>query len=492
MKIGTRFRTYFLAGILVTAPIGITLLLAWQVVGVIDGSISPLVPTQWNPDTYVSFHIPGFGILFVLVFLILIGYFVTGMIGQAVVKGSEWLLTHIPIIRSVYGWTRQIFETLMNEDSTAFREVVLVEYPYRGSCAIGFITGATEGEIQSLNEETVFNVFVPATPNPTTGFLLFLPESDLYHLDIAVDDGIKLVISGGMVKPPGEDDEAEDAAMAEELARIRAEVEAEREAAKHSAWGAGTGIAAEVDRIKAALEGEGDTYKRVTFLGALRNYLFTGLLVSAPIAITVWLCAKIIGYFDGIVLPLLPDAINPAAHFPFGFPGLGLIVSIATLTLIGFLTAGFLGEAIIRSGERLIQNLPFLRGVYSAVKQIFETLLKDQSQAFREVVLVQYPRPGSWAIGFITGDATKEIQGQAEGGEAVNIFLPTTPNPTSGFLIFLPRSETKPLSMSVEEGLKMVVSGGIVAPEPPESEPEGPQEPKGTLTSASETAEQKA
>jgi uncharacterized membrane protein len=147
------------------------------------------------------------------------------------------------------------------------------------------------------------------------------------------------------------------------------------------------------------------------------------------------------------------------------------------MTLIGYLTAGFLGNAVVRISERVIEGLPVLRGIYSAVKQIFETMLKKQSSAFREVVLIQYPRPEAWAIGFITGEAADEIQG-ATPGDSINIFLPTTPNPTSGFLLFLPKEGAKKLTMTVEEGLKMVVSGGIVTPDAdtPDAEVEAPNE----------------
>jgi uncharacterized membrane protein len=440
MKIAARFRNYFFAGILVMAPVGITLWLAWQIVGFVDDRIRPLIPLHWHPETYLPFELPGFGILVVLTALVAI-------LGKLIIKYSAWPFLKIPVISSIYGWTRQVFETLLSEDSTAFREVVLIEYPYRGSWAVGFITGRTEGEIQNLTSETVYNVFVPATPNPTTGFLLFIPERDIRRLDITVDEGIKLVISGGIVKPAADQEQ-------------------------DSIWGSGTGIAKEVERIKMELEAEHPPAEEPARpLSKLRDYLLAGTLVSAPIAITVWLALGIINYFDESVIPLIPAGWNPETYLPFALPGLGLLLAVLSVTLVGFLTAGFLGDAIVRTGERLIKGLPLVRGIYAAVKQIFETLLKKQSDAFREVVLVQYPRPDAWAIGFITGAAASAIQGNTE-QDSVNIFLPTTPNPTSGFLLFLPRPEAQALTMTVEEGLKMVVSGGIVTPglTPPDSE----------------------
>ena len=133
------------------------------------------------------------------------------------------------------------------------------------------------------------------------------------------------------------------------------------------------------------------------------------------------------------------------------------------MTFVGFLTAGLIGRYIIKLGERIIQRLPIIRSVYGALKQIFESVLASSSESFREVVLVEYPRRGIWAIAFFTGTTKEEVQNITD-NEMVNIFLPTTPNPTSGFLLFVPRDELIQLNMTVEEGIKMVISGGIVTP----------------------------
>jgi len=133
------------------------------------------------------------------------------------------------------------------------------------------------------------------------------------------------------------------------------------------------------------------------------------------------------------------------------------------LTFIGFLTAGLIGRYIIKLGERIISRLPIIRSIYGALKQIFENVLNSSSKSFREVVLIEYPRKGIWAIGFITGNTKGEVKSLSN-KEMVNVFLPTTPNPTSGFLLFLPKKDVKILNMSIEEGIKMVISGGIVTP----------------------------
>ena len=199
------------------------------------------------------------------------------------------------------------------------------------------------------------------------------------------------------------------------------------------------------------------------FVQRLRAYFFTGVLITAPLFITGYLAWLFIGFVDAKVTPLLPAQYNPESYLPFGLPGLGLIILFIALTIIGAVTAGFFGKLWLRFTERLLNRMPVVRNVYSAVKQIFETVLAQQSNAFREAVLVEYPRRGIWAIAFITGRTEGEVQNITE-EECLNIFIPTTPNPTSGFLLFVPKKDLISLSMSTEEAIKMVISGGIITP----------------------------
>ena len=207
--LGARLRTYFLAGILVTAPITITLYAAWLFVDFVDGKVTPLIPAPYNPSTYLPFDIPGLGLAVVAVVLILIGWLTAGFMGRLFLRISERILRRMPVISGIYGAIKQIFETVLKKQSNAFREAVLVEYPRRGMWAIAFITGRTEGEVQNITEEEVVNVFLPTTPNPTSGFLLFIPKKDLIPLSMPVDEAIKMVISGGIVTPPDRRPKAE-------------------------------------------------------------------------------------------------------------------------------------------------------------------------------------------------------------------------------------------------------------------------------------------
>jgi len=423
-----RLRNYFFAGVLVAAPLGITVWLTWEFVSFVDNRVTPLIPATWNPETYLPVGVPGLGLLFAIVFLVVVGMLFTGIAGRMVMRQFERLLDQVPVVRSIYGAVKQIFETVLAQRSQAFREVCLVEYPQRGCWAIGFVSGITRGEVQRLTDETLVSVFVPATPNPTTGFLLFLPQDDVHILDMTVEQGLKLVVSGGIVVPPAD-------------ARPSAD-----------------------DAIQRLLNEQARAASiRPGILQRLRNYLLAGILISAPAAITFWLAWQFVGFIDAQMAPMMPPFLRPEGLLPFAIPGIGLLVVFVGLVLIGMVATGWLGRWTIRTGEWVLARVPVVRSLYSAIKQIFETVLAARSDAFRDCVLIQYPRPGSWAIAFVTGRTEGHVQ-EITADEVINVFLPTTPNPTSGFLLFIPLDEITELEMTVEEGLKMVVSAGIVAP----------------------------
>lgn len=204
-----------------------------------------------------------------------------------------------------------------------------------------------------------------------------------------------------------------------------------------------------------------DSGVRLGPMARLRAYFFAGILITAPIAITFYLAWMVITFVDAKVTPLIPDAYNPQR---WGVPGVGLLIIVVLLTVIGALTAGWVGRALVRAGEVVVTRMPVIRSIYSATKQIFETVLAQKSNAFREVVLIEYPRRGIWTLAFLAGTTSGEVQHVTQ-DDLVNVFIPTTPNPTSGFLLFLPRRDIRRLDMTVEDGIKMVVSGGIITPD---------------------------
>lgn len=199
----------------------------------------------------------------------------------------------------------------------------------------------------------------------------------------------------------------------------------------------------------------------------LQRYFLTGFIVTAPLAITAYLAWSFIRWVDNLVKPYIPRAYNPETYLPFEVPGFGLIAALFGITMVGFLTANFVGKAVVSMGERLLDRTPFVRTLYKALKQIFETAFADSEQSFQQVALIEYPRKGLWALVFIATDARGEVdlRLQAQGKETVAVFLPTTPNPTSGFLLYVPKPDLVLLSMTIEEAAKLVISAGLVTPE---------------------------
>jgi uncharacterized membrane protein len=211
--------------------------------------------------------------------------------------------------------------------------------------------------------------------------------------------------------------------------------------------------------------------RRHRLMRRMRGYFLTGVLVTAPIGFTLWVSWNVLIFVDEKVKLLIPDAYMLQFSVPFRVPGFGLLALVAGLILIGMLAAGLIGRTLIRIGEDIVGRMPVLRGIYAASKQVIETVVGQNATSFREVVLVEFPRKDCWAVGFITGAVKGEIQ-RGTRDDALNVFIPTTPNPTSGYLVFLPRADVVTLKMSVEDGIKLVVSGGIVAPPDPSEMPQ--------------------
>lgn len=201
----------------------------------------------------------------------------------------------------------------------------------------------------------------------------------------------------------------------------------------------------------------------LTFMGRLRAYLFAGVLVTAPIAITAYLAWLVVSFVDERVTKLLPRDYNPNTYLPFAIPGFGLVVIALALIFIGWFAAGLLGRLMVRLGEAMVARMPVISNVYSAVKQIFETVLKQRATTFRTVVLLEFPRRGLWRVGFLTGDTPGRAQ-SVHSTPLANVFIPNTPNIATGFLVLVPRDELLVLEMTPEEALKLIVSAGIAAP----------------------------
>ena len=212
-----------------------------------------------------------------------------------------------------------------------------------------------------------------------------------------------------------------------------------------------------------------DIKPHTSFLGRLRAYFFTGLVITAPIAITVWATYWFVTMFDAWVKPLLPAADNPDNYLPIQVPGFGLIFALITITVIGFMAANLAGRTMIAIWDKTLYAMPVVRTIYKGSKQIFETLFSQSGTSFRNVCLVEWPRRGTWSIAFISREVDGAQIGLEPGRTLYAVYMSTTPNPTSGSVFFVDRDEVKIIDMSVEDGLKLVISMGLVFPERPMS-----------------------
>ena len=205
----------------------------------------------------------------------------------------------------------------------------------------------------------------------------------------------------------------------------------------------------------------------------MRKHLLTGLLVWTPLAVTIWVLLWVLGLMDGLFSGLLtvtqavlPEKMRQGLESLRGVPGLGLVVLVALLWSTGLFVANIFGQWWLAQWNRLLHKIPIVKSIYSSVKQVSDTLFSSSGNAFREAVLVQYPRAGSWTIAFVTGAPSGEVAAHLASPH-VSVYVPTTPNPTSGFFLMMPRSDVVPLRMSVDEALKYIISMGVVAPPPP-------------------------
>jgi uncharacterized membrane protein len=201
--------------------------------------------------------------------------------------------------------------------------------------------------------------------------------------------------------------------------------------------------------------------------GKLRAYFFTGLVITAPIAITVWATYWFVTLFDAWVKPFLPADYNPDNYLPIRVPGFGLIFALITITVIGALAANLVGRTMIAIWDKLLNSTPVVRSIYKGSKQIFETLFSQKGASFRYVCLVEWPRKDAWSVAFVSREVDGGHIGLEPGRAMYAVYVSTTPNPTSGYVFFVDVGDVKILDMSVEDGLKLVISMGLVFPDRP-------------------------
>ncbi len=197
-------------------------------------------------------------------------------------------------------------------------------------------------------------------------------------------------------------------------------------------------------------------------MAKFRKWLFAGLLVLAPLGITVWVLEWVISTLDQ-TLRILPEAWQPDRWLGLHIPGLGVIFALAVVLAIGALASNIIGNQLVGWWHALLHRIPVVRSIYSGVKQVSDTLFSEKGNAFRQAVLVQWPREGMWTIGFVTGTPSGDLANHLP-GEHLSVFVPTTPNPTGGYFVMLPKSDCLVLDMSVDEALTYVISMGVIVP----------------------------
>jgi uncharacterized membrane protein len=201
---GARLRGYFLTGLIVVGPVAITIYVVWWFITLVDGWVKPLIPQSYLPETYLPFPVPGVGLIFGILGVMVIGALTANLFGRTIVSYGEMMLDRMPVIRGVYRLLKQIFETVFSNTGHSFKRVGLIEFPRRGLYALVFVSGDPPDEVKQKvgNGEALMTVFMPNAPNPTTGFVLFMPTEDVMLLDMSIEDGAKLVVSAGLVAPP--------------------------------------------------------------------------------------------------------------------------------------------------------------------------------------------------------------------------------------------------------------------------------------------------
>ena len=195
----------------------------------------------------------------------------------------------------------------------------------------------------------------------------------------------------------------------------------------------------------------------------LKNYFFTGLLLVVPVAMTFMVVRWLVNLMDSMLISMLPGALHPDVLFGLSIPGVGLVATLLLILAIGMLAANMFGRSLVNFSERMVDRIPVVKGIYMLFKQVSDTVFNRDRGAFRQVVLIEYPRKEIWSVAFVTGVSSGEVQTVTE-RNLVNIFVPTTPNPTSGFYILVPEDDMIPLTMTVEEAFKLIISGGMVTP----------------------------
>lgn len=405
-------RDYVITGALVAVPAVCALWLTLWLFRGLDGRLLSLFPDSWRPEVWAPYPLPGFGLFLGVLAMTLLGWVSAGFLGRFFAAQLEReVITRLPVVGSLYFGLKQAFSAIFREKGTAFRRVVALRAPHEGVWTLALATAPPPPALLAHLPADSTGLFLPAVPNPTTGFLLFASEKDLHTLSMPVEQGIRLIVSGGIITPD-------------------------------------------------ALEAEPQPRPVGSLFRVIRRKFIGGILVGAPVFLTLWICWQVISWFDNLVGPLFPPlyvSLNPWVEIP----GMGIVLMLLFLFVLGFLVRGWLGHLLTTRLNMLLSHIPFVGPLHSALRSLMEAFFSPKGKAFRSAVLFPYPRPGIWAIGFITAEENSAIHKDLGDQDTVNVFMPTTPNPTTGFFMMVPRSQLRYPKMSVEDAFRLVLSIGL-------------------------------
>ena len=437
-RVAARLQAYLFRGLLVVVPLGISL---YAVVFLYRFTAARLVPVV-RP---VVGELHDALIVVIAVALFLSSLFVLGVIaraalGKRVIRLLELVLDRIPVVKTIYGAAKQVVTVMAPAEGRAkYKAAVMAHFPFRGAMSMGFLTGRST--IDGAGDFT--RVFIATTPNPTSGYFILYPPGDVFASGIAVEDAVKTALSGGILMP-----DRMALAPVSTLDGILAEDSGDAEEDE-------TGnAAAPVEKARRRMR---RLIRRAGLI--IRNRLLSGLLVVVPLVVTVLVIRFIYGLSIGKLTPL--------AHAAFGaFPAyvvtaLSILLFVAAVYMIGVVTTAFFGRKLVQMGEFFIDRLPLVKTIYSGSKQMVEALtFQNAGKTAKVPALVPFPFKGAYSLGFHIGTVRN-----ADGELFHRVYLPTTPNITVGMLELYRAEDVRVCDMTMEDAVKAVVSGGILAPE---------------------------
>jgi len=425
-QIRTTVRGYLVRGLLVLVPLGITAYVLWLVYMLTAGHLAPFIRQH-------LLHIPSAAVapLSVLLFLIILyltGFTAAWVVGRRLIALGETILHRIPLVKSVYTASKQAVEMLSAQGKEAgYKAAVFIDFPFPGARTMAFVTG--KSEVEGVGPH--YRVFVPTTPNPTSGYLLLLPPEHVKDSGLSVEEAAKCIMSAGVVTPA--------LLAAQPVENLSTPLES-------------TSLAEGYVAPSAPEEKE-----PATFGALMRKRLVSGFLVLVPLGITALLMNLLYEFTAGRITPLAERLAGPL--HPIWTPILSVILFVAILYSVGYIATAFVGVRLIHLAERVIERIPVATTIYSASKQIMEAVFGGTGPSFKAAVLVSFPYPGAWALGFLMG--SMEVR---DDETHYKVFLPTVPNVTVGLLQFFRADDIRACNLTVEEAVKTAVSCGLVGP----------------------------